>query len=154
MAKKTARARTKKAAPKKTTARKQSRKAVERVLTTGPIRRRPKTPVLPGMEGMVQDQELDSICSAIADNMHIANEADETLKGLKGNGLSALRKKNRTVYKAHGVEIVRVPGDEKLRTRLVKGDGADTGEGGDDGAEVDLDNGDDSAGDESVSADA
>src|SRR3990167_3609318 len=131
MAKKATRAKPKKVQKKKAADRKPARQTSARRPST-----RPKTPILPGMEDAVQDRELDSICSAIADNMHAINEAADTMKGLKGNGLSALRKKNRTVYKAHGVEIVRVPGDERLLARLVKSDGGDTGED-----DADLDNG-------------
>ena len=137
----------------KTRARKQTTRQVARILDAGPVRRRsvpptrPKTPILPGMENMVADRELDTLCSAIADNLHIINEASETLKGLKFNGVQALRKKGRTVYKSHGVEIVRVPGEEKLRTRLVKGEGAANDEHGTIGA-GELDNLDNGEGDE------
>lgn len=129
---------TKRIIAKKARGRKQTRQQIARVLK-GPLRRRPRTPPLPGMEGIVADRELDALCSAIADNLHLVNEAAETLKGLKSNGLSALKRKNRTVYKGHGVEIVRVPGDEKLRARLVRTDAADAGEAAEE--DQDLDNG-------------
>lgn len=150
----------KRGAKAKKVGRRQSKKEIASVLTKGPVRRRgmikprPQTPALPGLEGMVHDRELDSICSGIADNMHAINEAHTNIKGLDSNGLSVLRKKGRTMYRAHGVEIVRVPGDEKLRKRLVKGEGEAEADTTDD-LDQDVDNGAAAgAGDDGIFADA
>lgn len=119
----TAKIRAKKKAPKK-----QSRREVERVLDAGPIRRtaklRPKTQHLPGMEGMALIASLDRLAESLADIRLQLNEIRAQEKGQLVNALRELRKHNRTVYKAHGIELVRVPGEERVRVRLVAGQGA------------------------------
>lgn len=125
---------------KKAAARKQTTRDVTR-RSRAPKPQRPKTPPLPGMEHMAADRELDQICSGIADELHAINESSETLKGLKANGLQALKKKGRAVYVGHGVRIMRVAGDEKLAAKLVKGEAQN--EEAEDGDDLDNGEGDD-----------
>lgn len=140
-------------------AKKQTRKQVEHALS-GPIRRkpapprRPKTTPLPGMEDMSRlSKAMLNIMDSMADQMHVINTAKATLKGLDNNAMNQMKRDNVTIAKAHGIELVRVPGEEKLRKRLL-GDGSgssDEGEGTTDEvqSEVDsLDNGDADALDE------
>ena len=111
----------KRGASKKAKAPKQSKREAEKVLRTGPIRRAPKNTPLPGMEGIGQIAVLDNCCRRISEiraekNDLVADEAAE-----EQVALNALRKHNRTSYRQHGVELVRVPGEEKLRVRTSKG---------------------------------
>ena len=128
MAKQKAAAR-KKTAPKKKAAkratngsgRRQTRREVEQVLRRGPVRRRvPTTAALPGMENIGDVPGLDVSCRRlheIRDEMAElrASEAEE----MQG-ALNLMRRANRTSYRQHGVELVRVPGEEKLRVRTSK----------------------------------
>ena len=106
------------------TKQKQSKRAAERVLRSGAIRRRPKTPPLPGMEDLGAIPSLDRVCSSLADLRHDLNEIRGNEKEEMVTALREMRKANRQAYKAHGIELVRVAGDEKVRVRLVKGEGA------------------------------
>lgn len=110
---------TKRAAPKK--AAKQSRKQVEKVLRNGPVqRRRPKAQSLPGMENIGQIPSLDRCCRALSDVRGQMSDlrADEAAE--MQTALNELKRHNRTTYRQHGVELVRVPGEEKLRVRTSK----------------------------------
>lgn len=122
----------------KTIKKKQTKRAAERVLRHGQIRRRPKTLPRPGMEDLGAVQSLDRVCSTLADIRHDLNELRGTEKEEIVTALREMRKANRQAYKSHGIELVRVAGDEKVRVRLVKGEGAadvedepdtDTGDG-------------------------
>jgi hypothetical protein len=117
MAKKTARGKTKKA-----NGRKQSKEEVERVLTDGPIRK-PRQKRLPGVEDR-RIEELDGIAESIQDVRAQKNELSQTEKQYLVQALQLLRKHDKQVWKHGGVELVRVPGDEKVRVRLVNGEGA------------------------------
>lgn len=132
----------KKAAPKKKgpkAAAKQSKAAAERVLRDGPVRRAPRQPVLPGVEGG-QIPDLDTICAALSEIRQSQADLRADEQGHMQTALNIMRKKNRTSYRQHGVELARVPGEEKLRVRTTKGgataeveddDSLDNGAGGD-----------------------
>lgn len=128
-------------------ARKQTKKQIATVMDSGPLRKklpkRPTTRPLPGMEGLAAVPSLDGICSSLADIRFQLNDLRGQEKGQLVNALRELRKVNRTMYKSHGIELVRVPGEEKVRARLVAGEGASDVEPTDDGD--DLDNGADNA---------
>lgn len=134
-----------KAARKAKGARKQTRKQQEAVLRKGPIRTRPKAQPLPGMEDM-RDREVDRLLSGIADERHTQNESKASEAGYIQALHARLKTLKQTAARGHGVEVVRVPGDEKLRVRLVKGteeQGADLAEPGDvDPMDRDDDSGD------------
>lgn len=103
---------------------------------------RPKNQPLPGMK-LAKDRRMDTICSGIAETRAQLNDLRATEKGLLQNALQRLRAIGETVYKAHGVELARVPGDEKVRVRLV-----DSDEGGDEELETnDAPQPDEAAGD-------
>lgn len=119
---KTRKAKAKNNARTRRTSRKQTKRAIQRV--SGPIRRHPKTPRLPGMEGMALIASLDRLAESLADIRLQLNELRAQEKGQLVMALRELRKHNRTVYKAHGIELVRVPGEERVRVRLVAGQGA------------------------------
>jgi len=113
---------------------KQSRKEVARVLGAGSIRKRkvppapkrPKTSPLPGMEDMSNlTAPMLKIMDSMADIMHRQNTDAATLKGLVNNAINQMKRDSVTVAKAHGIELMRVPGEEKLRKRLLdEGSGA------------------------------
>lgn len=104
-----------------------------------PVPRRPKTPALPGLEDMAAVPSLDRICSSLADIRFQLNEARQQEKERAVDALRELRKHGRTTYKSHGIELVRVAGDEKVRVRVVAGSGAadvDEEGGGESGADA------------------
>ncbi len=96
---------------------KQSRKESERVLRSGPIRKRIKDVPLPGLEDF-KDRQLSELASAVADERHNQNESKATEAGLLQAVQKRMKSLGRSTFKAHGVEFVRVPGDEKLRVRV------------------------------------
>lgn len=122
MAKKPKRAtvRTKKAksTPKK---RGQSRKDVDRVLS-GKLRK-PQPQRLPGLKGMAASKKLDEICGSLHESREQKNELVELESGLLSNALAQMKKENRMLYRAHGVELIRKQGDEKISMKLTKAQG-------------------------------
>mgnify|MGYP001597586506 CR=1 FL=1 len=118
----------------------QSRREVERVLNSGVIRRRPKAQALPGMEEAVSPiPRLSKICASLSDVRHTMNDLKGTEKGLLQAALPILIAHKRIVYKDHGIELVHVHGDDKVRARLVDDDS--TGTGASEAADGDLDTG-------------
>lgn len=106
----------------------QSKAAAERVLRKGPIRKRAaEQAALPEMENMGADRKMDDICKRIATRHVEINDLRRDDAADYQLALSRLRTIERTSYNRHGVEMVRVPGEEKLRVR-TKGEGAATGE--------------------------
>lgn len=103
---------------------KQSRRSAEKVLRSGPIRKRARTAALPGMED-ARVEALDDIAASIADCREKKNALAAEEKQLLLTALRLLQEHKRTVWKHEGVELVRVPGDEHVRVRLVKGEAAD-----------------------------
>lgn len=95
-----------------------------------PPKRSPRSEVLPGLEP-VRSKPLDNICEAIGDCRTQMNTAATEEERLRSNALQHMQKRNITVHRHAGVELVRVPGGgEKLRVRLTKEEGdasVDTG---------------------------
>lgn len=75
----------------------------------------------------VRYRELDAFCEGIADAREKKNEALGDEKGYISGALAAMQKRDCSVYKHDGIELLLVPGDAKLRVRLTKdeGNGAD-----------------------------
>lgn len=119
MAKKKAakpKATTLRAAPKK----KQSTREAERVLRRGPVRRRtPRAAPLPGMED-ARIAALDDAAGTMADIREQMNELRAQEAETLQSALNLMRKHEKTTWRAHGVEFVRVPGEERLRCRTTK----------------------------------
>lgn len=122
----------KKKASRKPAPKRQSRKEIKRVLSGVVRSRRPQTPPLPGLEDLGLIPALDRVCGTLADIRHELNELRGQEKEEVVTALRELRKASRTAYKSHGIELVRVAGDEKVRVRLVKGEGAADAEPDDD----------------------
>ena len=148
MAKKAAKkkaAKVRKAAKPKQSKPKQSKREVEQVLRRGAIRKRPKEQPLPGMEEVVSPiPRLTKICGSLADCRTQLNDLKATEKGLLQAALPVLIAHKRTVYKAHGMELVHVHGDDKVRARLINddsGESAETDETDEDGDLVAADAG-------------
>src|ERR1043166_7249692 len=95
-----------------------------------PKRERPKQERL--LDDMPKDIVLDRICSSIHDALIDINENTSTVKQEKAKALARMASKNTPIYRAHGVELVFVPGDAKIRCKLTDSDegGSDEGEGG------------------------
>lgn len=102
------------AAPKK----KQSRRAAERILRTGPVRR-PKAQPLPGMED-ARITALDDVAGTMSDIREQINDLRGQEAETLQSALNLMRKHDKMTWRAHGVEFVRVPGEEKLRCRTTK----------------------------------
>jgi len=83
----------------------------------------PRSLALPGME-QVRNVKLDNVCESIAEEREEANAARVKEKQLTAAALKVMQERNVTVYKHAGVELIRVPGADKLRLRLV----SDTGD--------------------------
>lgn len=83
--------------------------------------RKPKAQRLPEMD-IPKIRSLDRICESIADVRESKNEAAKEEKGLLQNALREMQKHSQQVYKAHGVELVWVHGDDKVRVRLIDDD--------------------------------
>lgn len=99
----------------------------------------PKTrqPTLPAM-AQVRDRTMDGYCEGIGDARALKNKAVQEEKGYIQGALNRMHKTGQTVYKHAGVEVVLVPGDDKLRVRLIsdggdgeKSEGAEQAESGD-----------------------
>lgn len=115
----------------KAPAKKQSKKDIEKVLKSGAIRRRvPKDVALPGME-TVRIPALDKIAGSLADVRANKNDLNVTEKALLGNALALMKQHERKFWKAHGIELIRVTGDDKVRARLVADDNTEGGDEGD-----------------------
>jgi hypothetical protein len=69
-------------------------------------KRTPRSAALPGME-QVRDVVLDRLCESIGDARDQA-------------ALTRMRERKITTYQHAGVEMARVPGEEKLRVRTSK----------------------------------
>lgn len=63
---------------------------------------------------------LDNICEGIAEERGVMNAAAYEEKSLISTALQEMQQKGITVYKHGGIELVRVPGADKLRVRLSK----------------------------------
>lgn len=99
--------------------RKQSKRAAERVLRKGPIRRKPRLQPLPGMED-ARIRALDDICNSIAENREQKNELRAEEADLLKTALPLMRQHGKQSWRHGGVELVRVPGEEVLRVRTSK----------------------------------
>lgn len=103
-----------KARVRKAGAKKAARKAAPRAP-------RPKDVRLPGMD-IPKNRKLDRICESLAQVRTRRNEDNTEEKGLLQNALRELTATKTQVYKSHGVELVHVHGDDKVRMRLVDDD--------------------------------
>ena len=111
---------TKKKAPKKKAAPKKAVKAVKKAAPTSKARRsRPQSQPLPGFEQVLHSR-LDRLCEGIAEVRTEMNE-QRTIEGEKCRAaLIYMHDHKVTTYRFAGVELVRVPGEEKLRVRTTK----------------------------------
>jgi hypothetical protein len=100
-------------------------------------------------------RSLDEIAASIADCREQRNELKATEDGLLQRAMKLMKKHKKTVWKHDGVELVLVPGDERLRVRLIKGGGdAEVETGGDEVDDVEDDTDGDDAEDGETLADA
>lgn len=91
----------------------------------------------------VRYTDLDAICEGIGDARRAKNAAVLDEQGYMQDAIPAMQAHDVTVYKYAGVELILVPGDTKVRARLIKndeGEGADIPAGeAEDGDEVQHD---------------
>lgn len=98
--------------------RKQSKDNVEQALS-GPLRRSPRPVPLPGLED-TRIEALDDVATSIADIRAKMAELRELEGTDLRTALKLMRDHGRMTWRAAGVELARVPGEEKLRVRTSK----------------------------------
>lgn len=87
---------------------------------TGKPRGRPRSQPLPGLEE-ARLSKLDNLCESIGESRSQMNKLrQEEAQDLRA-ALKLMRKHERTSYRHAGVEMARVPGEEKLRVRWKEG---------------------------------
>lgn len=82
-------------------------------------RGRPRQHPLAGMED-VRIDDLDEAAAALAEIRDQMNQLRTDEAGHLRNALKLMRQHKRTTWRASGVELFRVPGEEKLRVRTSK----------------------------------
>lgn len=95
----------------------------------------------------VRNVKLDNLCEAIAETRTNINDLKQTEAGNEQAALKVMQQYQVSSYKHGGVQLVRVPGDEKLSVRLSKDTSNDAGDGGEDAAD-----GEDAAADQGTPA--
>jgi len=90
--------------------------------------RGPRSRTLPGLEE-TRLSSLDNICESIAESRSQMNKLRQEEQDDMNSALKLLRKHQRTSYRHNGVELARVPGEEKLRVRYREGATAETEDG-------------------------
>jgi len=94
--------------------------APERKRKPAPRRgRSPRSQSLPGM-GQVRDQRLDNLCESINDERAVMNAAKVEETRLIRSVLQRMHDRDVLIYVHAHLELVRVPGAEKLRVRVLK----------------------------------
>lgn len=89
----------------------------------------PRSQTLPGME-QVRIARLDNLCEAIAETRGEINDLKATEIGNEQAALKVMQANDVMAYKHGGVQLLRVPGDEKLSVRTSKETSNDAGSGG------------------------
>lgn len=93
----------------------------------------------PRQQALIEDariKPLDDCAASIADVRDNMNELRGEEKGYLSTARSLMHKYGKSVYKHAGVEIVLVPGDEKVRVRILKDDGNASASGQSDAPDV------------------
>lgn len=67
-----------------------------------------------------KDRALSKLAKGVADERHDQAESKATEAGYLQSAQTRMKGLNVLVFSDHGVEFVRVPGDEKFRVRLTK----------------------------------
>lgn len=127
--KKSAKKPAKKTAPKKPAKTAGSAKKPARSANAVARKSTARSQALPGME-QARNVRLDNICEGISQERAVMNAASVEEKSLISTALQVMQEKGITVHKHAGVELVRVPGADKLRVRLTKETGSAGVEGG------------------------
>lgn len=85
------------------------------------------------LDDMPKVPALDRLCAKLSLVRESKNDLATEEKGLIQDALRRMKDANVVTYKAHGVELVRVQGDEKVRVRLVDDDNGGAADGEDSG---------------------
>lgn len=80
--------------------------------------RSPRSQVLPGME-QTRNQRLDHICEGISDVRRAINRLKGEELDLERQATVVMSEKSIPAYRQAGVELALVPGEPKLRVRLI-----------------------------------
>ena len=84
-----------------------------------PKRGKPKDQPLAGLED-VRIPELDEVCGHISDVREELNSQRTQEKEHLQTALDLMREHKKKSWAAHGVELIRIPGAEKIRCRTSK----------------------------------
>jgi hypothetical protein len=68
----------------------------------------------------VRNVRLDNLCESIAEERRAINDATVEVKGLSITALREMREKRLTSHRHAGVELIRIPGEERLSIRTSK----------------------------------
>jgi hypothetical protein len=85
------------------------------------VPKRPTTGKLPGME-QPKDKRFDELAKIVADGLYIQAEGRQQVASARSAVHNRMKALGWTTALAHGVEFVRVPGDEKLTIKMTKGE--------------------------------
>lgn len=72
--------------------------------------------------GKVRDTVLDKLCEGIGDERDAQSNSKASERGYLQSALKRMREKGIFVHQHAGVELARVPGEEKLRVRRTSQD--------------------------------
>jgi hypothetical protein len=96
---------------------------------------KPRQQQLGGMDHLPKIQALHNVCETLAEVREEKNDLVTKEKELTAKALELMQRNNRTTYQAHGVELARIPGADKLRVRLAEGEAETSPEEAGDGAD-------------------
>lgn len=72
----------------------------------------------------MRDPEMEEYCANISADLADQSTLAASLQDNRRGALSRMTELNLHAYKGSGIECLRVPGDEKLRVRNTKDEGA------------------------------
>lgn len=105
--------------PKLGTSAKRQAAAREKAKAAKTRRKGPRQQALPGtVDEPVK--ALDNLCQSIYETRDAIADLQGEEAGLEQSALQLMRKHDRTTYQRHGVQLVRVPGEEKLQVKKAR----------------------------------
>lgn len=89
---------------------------------------KPKDQRLPGLEDLPNDAILDELCESIADSREQKSDATKSEKAAVSAALNRMRAKDTPIYRARGIELIFVRGEDKLKVKAIEDQGGDAAE--------------------------
>ena len=97
-----------------------ARRASPKAAAARTKRKGPSPQRLPGVEEDPPIAALEKVCQSIAETREALNDLKQEEAGYEQAALNLMRRNDRTSYQAHGVTLVRVPGEEKLQVKTTR----------------------------------